>query len=129
MLAGVAALAIGRAACASEIVGRVVDFGGRPVAGETVVLRIMSSTRRQQVLTDAQGRYAIDDLKPGVYVLYLRGQSAVAYVAGEGLTVDWGLPLSAPPVAVATRGVSKADEPHAAAAAPSANSAQSAASR
>ena len=87
-----------------------------------MLVRVMSSTKRQQALTDARGRYAIDDLKPGVYVLYLRGQSAVAYVAAEGLTVDWGLPLSAPPVAVATRGIAKADEAQTPAAEPSASS-------
>ncbi|HVN27763.1 MAG TPA: carboxypeptidase-like regulatory domain-containing protein, partial [Candidatus Binataceae bacterium] len=103
LLSSALAIAIAPAARASEIVGRVVDFGGRPIAGEQVLLRVFSSTKREQALTDAAGRYAIEGLKPGVYVLYLRGQSAVAYVDAEGLTVDWGLSLSAPPVAVATR--------------------------
>ena len=101
-------------ASASEIVGRIVNVGGAPAAGETITLSAWRGASRVQVVTDSMGRYAIKNLQPGSYELWVRNQSAVAYVDGPGVTIDWGLTPSAPPVAVATRGISEAAEPAAA---------------
>jgi hypothetical protein len=109
----------GAAARASEIVGRIVNAGGVPVAGETITLSPFRGASRVQVVTDATGRYAIENLKPGAYELWVRSQSAVAYVDGPGVTIDWGLSPGAPPVAVATRGISEAAEPQAPVSSPS----------
>jgi hypothetical protein len=100
-----AALARAPAALAAEIVGRIVDVGGQPVAGEQVLVRKFPDSTIHRFVTDETGYYAIGDLSPGPYTLYVRAQSAVAYVGDQGLTVDWGLSPGAPPVAVATRGI------------------------
>jgi hypothetical protein len=102
------AIFVAPATRASEVVGRVVEIGGRPVAGEQVRLREEAKDTSQTVVTDAMGRYWIQNVKPGPYVLYVRNQSAVAYVDEPGLTVDWGVSPGAPPVAVATRGIAPA---------------------
>ena len=91
---------------AAEIVGRILNVGGQPAADERVELRELKSGKLvSDLYSDGEGNYRIYNVKPGAYVIYVRSQTGVAYVDQSGLTVDWGLAPNAPPVAVATRGV------------------------
>jgi hypothetical protein len=91
---------------AAEIVGRILNVGGQPAVNERVQLREFKSGQLvSELYSDHAGNYRIEDVTPGTYVIYVRSQPGVAYVGQQGLTVDWGLAPNAPPVAVATRGV------------------------
>ncbi len=94
------------AAHAAEIVGRILNIDGQPAADERVQLRELKSGKLvSELYSDNAGNYRIDNVKPGTYAIYVRSQSGVAYVGESGLTIDWGFAPNAPPVAVATRGV------------------------
>jgi hypothetical protein len=102
----VAALLAAPLAHGAEIVGRILDVGGQPATNERVQLREFKSGKLvAELYSDSAGNYHFENVTPGAYVLYVRSQSGVAYVDQSGLTVDWGLAPNAPPVAVATRGV------------------------
>jgi Carboxypeptidase regulatory-like domain len=105
-IAFAAALISSPPARAAQVVGRILNVGGEPAAHERVQLRELKSGKLVgDIYSDATGNYRIDNVKPGAYILYVRQQTGVAYVNKSGLTVDWGLAPNAPPVAVATRGV------------------------
>lgn len=91
---------------AAEVVGRILSVGGQPVAHERVQLREWKSGKLvSEIDSDDEGNYRIENVKPGSYVIYVRSQAGVTYVGEDGVTIDWGLAPNAPPVAVATRGL------------------------
>ncbi|HEY2663317.1 MAG TPA: hypothetical protein VGI47_03185, partial [Candidatus Binataceae bacterium] len=57
-------------------------------------------------VTDENGQYVIHGLVPGTYTLISKGQSAVAYVGDQGLTVDWGIAPNSQMIAAARQGTS-----------------------
>lgn len=99
-IAGMFALAAATTASSADIVGRVANDAGQPAAGVQVSVLNSSGASAGSVTSDAQGAYEIRDLKPGTYTLVLKGQSVMSYLPKEGLTVNWGLPRNAPPLAV-----------------------------
>jgi uncharacterized protein YfaS (alpha-2-macroglobulin family) len=99
-------LATATTASSADIVGRVANDAGQPAAGVQVSVIDSSGTSAGSVTSDAEGAYEIRDLKPGTYTLVLKGQSVMSYLPKEGLTVNWGLPRNAPPLAVGKVGAS-----------------------
>lgn len=103
-LAGI--FAIATAALGADIVGRVANDAGEPVAHVQVSVLDSSGASAASVVSDAEGSYEVRDLKPGTYTLVLKGQSVMSYLPKEGLTVDWGLSRNAPPLAIGKAGAS-----------------------
>lgn len=91
-------------ASSADIVGRVANETGGPAAGVEISVLDSSGAAAATVTTDAEGSYEIRGLKPGPYTLVLKGQSVMSYLPNEGLTVNWGLSPSAPPLAIAKVG-------------------------
>jgi len=92
------------ARCA-DIVGRVTVQDGAPAT--VLQLSVVNRAGVQVAVTtpDETGSYSFHDIAPGTYSLNLNGQSAVAYVPPDGLTVNWGISKNFPPVAMAKQGV------------------------
>jgi len=111
IFAMVAMLAIIAAAAASsaDLVGRVANDSGQLASGVEVQVIDSSGARAGSAVSDAQGSYEIRGLKPGPYTIVLRGQSVMSYVPKEGLTVNWGLSKTAPPLAIGKAGATLTD--------------------
>ncbi len=92
-------------ASAAEVAGKVADAGGAPIAGIAISARNAANARVARAISDSSGRYTMHDLTPGTYTFSASGQTAVAYVEADGLTVDWGIAPSAPAIAIAHRGI------------------------
>lgn len=90
---------------AADIAGTVIDHSGAGVAGVRVSVENQAGKQIAEATSDAKGSYAFHDLAPGTYNFNLKGQSAVAYVPEDGLTINWGLAPNSPPVASARQGV------------------------
>lgn len=88
----------------ADIVGQIVDQGRGPVAGLGLSLVNQAGAPIAMTKSDATGSYSFHDIAPGIYSLSFEGQSSVAYVPEDGLTVNWGIGRNSPPVAVAKRG-------------------------
>jgi Carboxypeptidase regulatory-like domain len=108
-LAGMFAIMRATAASSADLVGHVASDGGGPVAGVEISIADSSGAAAGSVVSDADGSYEIRGLKPGIYKLGLKGQSVMSYVPKEGLTVNWGLSKTAPPLAIAKLGASAVD--------------------
>jgi Carboxypeptidase regulatory-like domain len=92
---------------AAEVTGKVADRSGAAVPGVAVSVKNQAGTTVGSAISDSAGNYAIHDLGAGTYTFVVKGQTAVAYVADDGLTVDWGVAPDAPAIAVARRGAGK----------------------
>ena len=92
------------AASSADIVGTIVNPAGAPMAGVTVAVQNQSGAAVGSGVTDETGQYAIHGLVPGIYTLISKGQSAVAYVGDQGLTVDWGVAPNSQVIAAARQG-------------------------
>ena len=108
-LAGMFAIIRPTAASSADLVGRVANDTGEPAAGVGISVVDSSGASAGSVVSDAEGSYEIRGLKPGLYRLALKGQSVMSYVPEEGLTVNWGLSKTAPPLAMAKAGVTATD--------------------
>lgn len=83
---------------AGTIMGRVTR-GGEPMAGWRVALQPRQNGRN--TLTDAEGNYAVQGLRPGQYSVLVRipharshiGSGFVSLAAGETLRADFDVPL------------------------------------
>jgi hypothetical protein len=102
--------------CGADIVGRVTGQG-TPVGGLQLSVVNQAGAQIAATTSDGNGNYSFHDIPPGTYSLSLNGQSAIAYVPPNGLTVNWGVAKKFPPVALAKQGVAM---PSAAQAAPAA---------
>src|SRR5512139_1020974 len=60
---------LAHAAVTGEIKGKVVDDGGKPLAGVTVVVTSPALQGEQAELTDVDGYYLITQLPPGTYIV------------------------------------------------------------
>lgn len=108
-------LDVPRAALASataDISGTVLDAGGQPVAGAEISAQDGAGKVVARSVTDATGSYRLTGLEPGQYTLTLNplstgfeGNTFVASLGAEGLTVQWTVSSTAPAIAAATPGV------------------------
>ena len=92
---------------AAEVTGKVGDRSGAAVPGVIVSVKDRTGTQVGSAISDSAGNYAVHDLGAGMYTFVVNGQTAVAYVAEDGLTVDWGVAPGAPAIAIARRGAGK----------------------
>ena len=109
LIAGITATCVisGGHALGADLVGRVLNSHGEAVSGVTVSVRNSSGVAAGKAVSDANGAYAISNLKPGTYTLTSSEQSVMSYIGSLGLTVDWGIAPHAPPVAVARLGTTE----------------------
>jgi hypothetical protein len=91
----------------ADIVGTIVNPEGAPIAGVTVSVQNHAGAAVGSGVTDATGHYVIHGLVPGTYTLISKGQSAVAYVGDQGLTVDWGIAPNSQIIAAARQGTAQ----------------------
>jgi Carboxypeptidase regulatory-like domain len=89
----------------ADIVGQVRGQGSVSVAGLQLSVVNQAGVQIAVTTSDASGNYSFHDIAPGTYSFNLYGQSAVAYVPRDGLTVNWGVAKNFPPVALAKQGV------------------------
>jgi len=96
----------------STIVGSVVNSQESPVAGIKILAKDSSGKILGEALTDAEGNYRLKNLSIGQYQLTLdplksafQGETVVAALGSEGLTVDWIVSKSAKAIASATLGI------------------------
>lgn len=106
---GTFALLMTTGASSADLVGHVANDTGEPATGVQVSVVDSSGKPAGSGVSDAEGSYEIRGLKPGVYKLALKGQSVMSYVPEEGLTVNWGLSKTAPPLAIAKAGAAPMD--------------------
>ena len=92
------------AASSADIVGTIVNTTGAPVTGVTVSVQNQAGAAIGSGVTDETGQYVIHGLVPGTYTFISKGQSAVAYVGDQGLTVDWGIAPNSQIIAAARQG-------------------------
>jgi hypothetical protein len=95
------------AASSADIVGTIVNPAGAPIAGMTVSVQNQAGAAVGSGVTDTDGQYVIHGLVPGTYTLISKGQSAVAYVGDQGLTVDWGVGPNSQIIAAARQGTTE----------------------
>jgi len=105
-ITGMFAIIAATKASSADLVGQVANETGRPAAGVQVSVLDSSGASAGSVVSNAEGSYEIRALKPGPYTIVLKGQSVMSYVPKEGLTVNWGLSHTAPPLAIAKVGAS-----------------------
>jgi Carboxypeptidase regulatory-like domain len=89
----------------ADIVGQVRGQGSESVAGLRLSVVNQAGVQIAVTTSDGRGNYSFRDIAPGTYSLNLDGQSAVAYIPQDGLTVNWGVAKNFPPVALAKPGV------------------------
>jgi hypothetical protein len=97
----------------STIVGIVVNNQKSPVPGIKILAKDSSGKKiLGEVLTDAEGNYQLKNLSTGQYQLTLdplksafQGETVVAALGSQGLTVDWIVSKSAKAIASATLGI------------------------
>jgi hypothetical protein len=89
----------------AEIVGQVMNQDRVPVAGQQLSVVNQAGLQIAMTTSDGAGGYSFHGIAPGTYTLSLKGESAVAYVPADGLTLNWGVARNSPPIAVARPGV------------------------
>ena len=97
----------------STIVGSVVNNQKSPVPGIKIFAKDSSGKKiLGEAVTDAEGNYHLKNLRIGQYQLSLdplkspfQGETVVAALGPQGLTVDWIVSKSAKAIASATLGI------------------------
>jgi len=96
----------------STIVGSVVNNQKNPVPGIKILGKDPSGKILGEAVTDAEGNYKLKNLSIGQYQLTLdplkspfQGETVVAALGPQGLTVDWIVSKSAKAIAAATLGI------------------------
>ena len=77
------------------------------MTGVTVAVQNQSGAAVGSGVTDETGQYVIHGLVPGTYTFISKGQSAIAYVGDQGLTVDWGIAPNSQIIAAARQGTER----------------------
>jgi carboxypeptidase family protein len=106
------ALAATTGYCAS-VVGIVVNSERKPVQGLRVSALDKTGTVVGGAVSGAKGEYQIQGLADGTYrfaldtrtTIYLKGGPVVANVTAKGLTLNWIVSRTAPPIALAQPGL------------------------
>jgi hypothetical protein len=101
---GALILAYAATGLAAEIVGTIVNPAGAPISGITVSAQNRAGATVGVSVSDGTGKYAIQGIAPGIYILMAKGQTAVAYVGDQGITVDWGIAANSQIIAAARKG-------------------------
>lgn len=92
----------GGAGSRPALAGRVVDAGGKPVAGAFVMFT-GDSPEHQDIaqVTNAEGRFFYPTLSPGRYSIFVRGEAnrigTAEAVVGPGLAARVEITLEEPP--------------------------------
>ena len=96
----------------ASLVGTVTDTQGNPVTGVRIIVQDQSGKLLSEALSNAAGQYSLKNLPLGQYTLTLDpaksgylGETVVASLSGEGLTVNWIVSTSAKAIAIATQGI------------------------
>src|SRR3990172_371288 len=96
----------------STIVGSVVNNQKSPVPGIKILAKDSSGKILGEAVTDAEGNYNLKNLSIGQYQLTLdpmkapfQGETVVAALGPQGLTVDWIVSKNAKAIATATLGI------------------------
>ena len=89
----------------ADIIGTIVSPAGEPIRGVTVSVEDNAGAAVGASASDVAGKYIIHALAPGTYTLTANGQTAVAYVGDQGLTVDWGIASNSQVIAAARQGM------------------------
>jgi len=97
-------LGYGATGSAAEIVGTIMNSAGAPVSGITVSAQNQAGATVGVSVSDGTGKYAIQGIASGIYILMAKGQTAVAYVGDQGMTVDWGIAANSQIIAAARTG-------------------------
>jgi hypothetical protein len=95
----------------ADIVGFVANTQARPVANVRILVKNMTNKAQSAAFSNANGRYQLTGLAPGVYTYTLdpvasglKGGDAVSYLGSNGLTIDWHLSPTNPAIATASEG-------------------------
>lgn len=104
LASGALILGYGATGLAAEIVGTIANPAGAPISGITVSAQNRAGATVGVSVSDGTGRYAIQGIAPGIYILMAKGQTAVAYVGDQGITVDWGIAANSQIIAAARKG-------------------------
>ena len=103
---------------AATIVGTVINAQLKPVPEVKIVIKDPSGKALRATLTDRDGRYILKDVNTGKYQLTLdplknpfQGETVLANLGSQGLTVNWMLAAAATPVATAQPGTVKPAAP------------------
>jgi Carboxypeptidase regulatory-like domain len=103
--------AIPVAALCADVAGVVSDAHGHLIGGVTISARTKAGKTIARGTTDSQGRYELSGLAEGQYTYALdpaktgfRAGTAVAFLPGRGLTIDWTLSKRASALALAREG-------------------------
>jgi len=82
----------------TNISGTMLDLAGKPIVGTEIVARDTTDKIVGRATTNELGRYCITDLRPGRYTISKSsgaapapGETFVAEIPLDGLTVDWRL--------------------------------------
>ncbi len=70
----------------NEINGSVIQTGSKKPLGEVSITAYVSSKKEKVIITDCNGNYAFDDLKPGVYKFVFE-KEGYKKVAKENITI------------------------------------------
>lgn len=80
----------------ANISGTMLDLAGKPLSGVELIVRDVADKIVARATTNELGRYCLTDLSPGRYTIAknsaaapLPGETFVAEVPLDGLTVDW----------------------------------------
>ena len=101
---GALLLGYATAGLSADIVGMIVNPAGTAIQGVTVSVQNQSGAMVGVSVSDGSGKYAIHGLEPGTYTLMAKGQTAVAYVGDQGITVNWGIAADSQVIAAARQG-------------------------
>jgi len=95
----------------ATIVGTVVTAQQKPVPEVKIVIKDPSGKALRETLTNGDGRYSLKDVNTGRYQLTLdplqnrfQGETVVANLGSQGLTVNWLVASGAAPIATAQPG-------------------------
>jgi hypothetical protein len=104
-------LASATLAFCADVVGTVSDAQGNPIPRVQITAQTPTGNVVSQGLTGANGKYQINGLNPGTYDYVLnplktgfKGGTAVSNLDAKGLTINWKLSPTAPPIAMASEG-------------------------
>ena len=96
----------------STIVGSVVNNQKSPVPGIKILVKDPSGKILGEAVTNAEGYYTLENLNIGQYQLTLdplkppyQGETVVASLGSQGLTVDWIVSENAKAIAAAAPGI------------------------
>ena len=99
-----------------NIVGTVTNAQKNPIRGIKITAKDPSGKILGETISNAEGYYSLENLNPGQYQLTLdplqspfHGETVVASLGPQGLTVDWIVSESSKAIAAATPGIAPSE--------------------